>query len=314
MWRFKTASGGETTNLKMDLQLLKSKEKKFKEELDSLLQNMQSSKRTFSQRILTCLINSDRDKYTSYQSGREVVNWMAINTDAKKIKKICHGAVPGPNDNLQELIEKHDSQEKLSSLASSTRGRSSVVKELWAKKGVIFSGTGPICPPLRCSIPVPQTPEEENYQINLALRESQLNTVLCSQGNQLSFSHADHARSISRAPDIEFSRNYTAVNVPCQEQGSSTYSSTITASEGNLLSLSSHSHSDQFFFSHASPISRAPDFTFSQDFTTVNVPCKDPNVDQSSTYASTKNVSQENPLSLLASAANLVTDNSTTEY
>ena len=44
--------------------------------------------------------------------------------------------------------------------------RSNVVKELWAKKGVTFLRTGPICPP--------QTPEED-YQINnnLALRESQ---------------------------------------------------------------------------------------------------------------------------------------------
>lgn len=121
-----------------------------------MLENMQSSKRTFSQRILTCLFNSNKEKYICYLSGLEVMNWMAINIDTKKIEKICQGAVPGLNDDLQGLIQKHDSQEKLTSFTSSTRIRSNVVQELWAKKGVTFPGTGHICPPLRCSIPVPQ--------------------------------------------------------------------------------------------------------------------------------------------------------------
>ena len=95
---------------------------------------------------------------------------MAINTYDKKPDRedLPCGAVPDPNDDLQGLFQKHDSQEKLSSSASSTRSRSSVVKELWAKKGMTFLGTGPICP-----LP---TPDEEDYQINLALRESQRTT------------------------------------------------------------------------------------------------------------------------------------------
>ena len=47
------------------------------------------------------------------------MNWMAINTDTQKIENICHGAVPGPKVDLQGLIQKHDSQEKLKSFASS---------------------------------------------------------------------------------------------------------------------------------------------------------------------------------------------------
>ena len=121
---------------------------------------MQSSKRTYSQRILRCLINSDKEKYISYLSGREVMNRMAINTDAKKIEKICYGAVPRANNDLQEPIRKHNSQEKFSSLTLGSSSRSNMVKELWAKNGVTFPGTGPICPPSRYSIPVPQTPEE----------------------------------------------------------------------------------------------------------------------------------------------------------
>lgn len=94
-----------------------------------MLGNMQSSKRTFSQLILTRLINSNKKKYICYLSGREVMNWMAINTDTKKIEKICQAAVPGLNDDLQGLIQKHDSQEKLTSFTSSTSSRSNVVQE-----------------------------------------------------------------------------------------------------------------------------------------------------------------------------------------
>ena len=98
----------EIKKLNKDLQLLKIKLKRCKKELDSLRENVQSSKRTFSQRIHSQLINSDRDKYTSYLIGREVMNWMEINTDAKKVEKMCHGVVPGPSDDLQELIQRHD--------------------------------------------------------------------------------------------------------------------------------------------------------------------------------------------------------------
>ena len=228
------------------------KTKKFKEEIDNSLENVQSSKRTFSQCVLTRLINSNKEKYISYLSGREVMNWMAINTDAKKIKMICHGAVPGPNDNLQGLIQKHDSQEKVSSFVSSTISRSNVVKELWAKKGVTFPGTGPMCPPLRCLIPVPQTPEEEDYQINLALCESQQTTRI--QNDQLSFVNTS---SISGAPDFRFSHDYNAVNSPCHRR-IGTHTSTNTASEENALSLLPYGQSDQLdrlSFSHARSIS-----------------------------------------------------------
>ena len=60
-----------------------------------------------------------------------------------------------------------------------------------------FPGTGPICPPQRYSIPVPQTPEEEDDQINLALSESQQTTRI--QSDQLSVAHT---KSISGAPDF----------------------------------------------------------------------------------------------------------------
>ena len=218
-------------NLNTDLQLLKIKLKRCKEELDSLRENMHSSKRTFSQCILSQLINSDREKYISYLNGREVMNWMAINTDAKKIEKICHGVVPGPSDDLQELIQRRDSQDRAK--LSSSSSRSNVVKELWAKKGVTFPGTGPISSPLRHSIPVPETPEEELYQINLAAHESERNTLPCVQSDQLPVSHASLT---PREPDFRLPQYYAAVTVP-RQVSSSTHTSTSDKSEGNALSL-----------------------------------------------------------------------------
>ena len=127
---------------------------------------MQSSKRAFSQRILACLQREEVYFLSEWPRGNELDGNQHIRQ--KDREDLPCGAVPDPNDDLQRLFQKHDSQEKLSSSASSTRSRSSVVKELWAKKGMTFLGTGPICP-----LP---TPDEEDYQINLALRESQRTT------------------------------------------------------------------------------------------------------------------------------------------
>ena len=91
-------------DLKTDLQLLKSKHKRLKEERDSLLENMQSSKRTYSQRILTCLINSGKEKYISYLNGREVMNRMAINTP-KKSRRFAMGLFPGQTTTSKNQFE-----------------------------------------------------------------------------------------------------------------------------------------------------------------------------------------------------------------
>ena len=101
------------------------------------------------------------------------------------------------------------------------------------KKAVTFPGTGPISLPLRYSIPVPQTPEEELYHINLAMRESKRNTLTCIQSDQLSFSHA---RLTTRYPDFSLPQYYMAATVPCQVP-SGTHTSTNDTSEGNALSL-----------------------------------------------------------------------------
>ena len=75
--------------------------------------------------------------------------------------------------------------------------------------------------------------EEENYQINLALRESQQTTRI--QSDQLSVVHG--TRSISGAPDFRFSQDYTVVNAPSHGRSSTCTTTINTASEENTLSL-----------------------------------------------------------------------------
>ena len=94
---------------------------------------MQSSKRAFSLRILACLQRGEVYFFSEWPRGNELDRNQHIRQ--KDRKDLPCGAVPDPNDDLQGLIQKHDSQEKLSSSASSTSSRCSEVKELWAKKG-----------------------------------------------------------------------------------------------------------------------------------------------------------------------------------
>ena len=108
-----------------------------------MLENMQPSKGTFSQRILACLQRGEIYFLSEWPRGNELDGNQHIRQ--KDQEDLPYGAVPDPNDDLQGLFQKHDSQEKLSSSASSTRSRSSVVKELWAKKGMTFLGTGTAC-------------------------------------------------------------------------------------------------------------------------------------------------------------------------
>jgi len=42
-----------------------------------------------------------------------VFDWLQLNTDAKKVEKICEGKVPGPNRDLQDFIAQHDTSENL---------------------------------------------------------------------------------------------------------------------------------------------------------------------------------------------------------
>ena len=71
---------------KSELQALRNTRTKLKDDLDCLQENINSSKRTFSQLIHSDLINSKKKKYVSIVNDREIINWILLNSDAKKLK------------------------------------------------------------------------------------------------------------------------------------------------------------------------------------------------------------------------------------
>lgn len=118
-----------------------------------------------SQRILSRLINKRQAEVyflTEWPRG----NKLDGNQHRRnKIEMICYGAVLRPNNDLQDLIWKHNPQEKFLSLTPGSSSRSNVVKELWTKKGVTFLGSGPICQPSKYSIPLPTQDQYSEHQI-----------------------------------------------------------------------------------------------------------------------------------------------------
>ncbi len=167
MWSLEKASRGEKRNqrltLQSELKLLHTTLKRQNDELSNLQATVKSSKRTFSQLIHSDLINSNKHKYISQSvNGREVINWLQLNTDSK----MCGGKVPGPNQTLQDIIAQHDTQEQQIDINLKADKTNKQVKQLWAKKGVVFPGGGPIdCHEgeervSAISIPIPSTTEE----------------------------------------------------------------------------------------------------------------------------------------------------------
>ena len=167
--------------------------KRQNDELSNLQATVKSSNRTFSQLIHSNLINSNKHKYISQiVNGHEVINWMLLNTDSKKIEKMCGGKVPGPDQNLQEIIAQHDSREEQTDINLKANKTNKQVKQLWAKKGVVFPGSGPMSqgePDTKSSpatsIPIQLTIEEEACQTNLAIRESKREAASTSTSSSL---------------------------------------------------------------------------------------------------------------------------------
>ena len=227
---------------KSELQALRNTRKKLQDELDSLQENIKSSKRTFSQLIHSDLINSNKKKYISIVNDREIINWMLLNSDAKKIEKVCGGKVPDAHTNFQDLIKEHDRLEFENTSKFKPTKTNKLVKQLWEKKGVVFPGSGPMYEPKECEqrfseIPVPNSTEEEEYQINVALRESERSNTVCAWQNR----PFDVPTSTCTAP---WSRNSHLQSTSVHPFDVPSSTSTCTAPwsrNSNLQSMSVHS-------------------------------------------------------------------------
>ncbi len=84
------------------------------------------------------------------RNGEKVPNWLIINSDIRRLERICCGKVPDETDDLQALILEYDEnflvlhtaeQPKQANEAPKTKAVNPVVA-LWEQKGVSFPGKG----------------------------------------------------------------------------------------------------------------------------------------------------------------------------
>lgn len=130
--------------------LKRSKARLAQIELDIKAKNetYKAVQNTFAAKIQTDLINSDPKRYLhSTQDGYPVPNWLLVNSDIRKLERVCHGKIPPKseiqtklknyNDSFDILSESHDNE-------THDRGHRNPVKDLWQRKGVRFPGKEPL--------------------------------------------------------------------------------------------------------------------------------------------------------------------------
>ena len=66
---------------------------------------------------------------------------MLLNSDAKKIEKVCGGKVPDAHANYQDLIKEHDGLKFENTLNFKPTKTNKLLKQLWEKKAVVFPGS-----------------------------------------------------------------------------------------------------------------------------------------------------------------------------
>lgn len=94
--------------LQSELKALKGKSQKLEDDIISKKQSYTSALNTFAAKVQANLINSNPDKYLRKTvAGDYVPNWLVVNTDIRKLEKICKGKIPDISE-IQNLITKYD--------------------------------------------------------------------------------------------------------------------------------------------------------------------------------------------------------------
>ena len=69
-----------------------------------MLSGVQNS---FVAKVQTDLINSDPKKYLrKVQTGQFVPNWLVVNSDIRKLERVCHGKLPS-NAEIPTLLQSY---------------------------------------------------------------------------------------------------------------------------------------------------------------------------------------------------------------
>lgn len=101
---------------------------------------MASSLNTYAVKIQADLINSNQTKYfRETTTGDIVFQWLIVNTDIRKLERICHGKVP-PKSQIQELLMEYDENFSVTQEHTKTDCPINSVKQLWERKGICFPG------------------------------------------------------------------------------------------------------------------------------------------------------------------------------
>ena len=121
---------------KMQSELKAAKTKLKQLELDIMLTkgSYSASLNTFAAKVQANLINSDPQKYLrTTTTGERVPQWLLVNTDIRKLERICNGKVPDTSE-IQKLIHEYDE-------SFAVTGRQKAVEEenLHLEKGITES-------------------------------------------------------------------------------------------------------------------------------------------------------------------------------
>ena len=125
-----------------DLKCAKSKLKKLEEDIANKKESLASSLHTYAAKVQADLINSNQTKYLrETTTGDKVPNWLIVNTDIRKLERICQGKVP-PKSQMPQLLKEYDENFSVTREKTKTDYSINPVKQLWEQKGVCFPGRG----------------------------------------------------------------------------------------------------------------------------------------------------------------------------
>ena len=157
-----------------------------------MLSGVQNS---FVAKVQTDLINSYPKKYLhKAQTGQFVPNWLVVNSDIRKLERVCHRKLPSKAEIpavLHSYNDRFDILRKLDTDSEDNAEWVNPVKLLWEKKGVCFPGRGSLPNNVDCaihsqknayesvastSLPIhftePKSKREEDYLFQIGLSQS----------------------------------------------------------------------------------------------------------------------------------------------
>jgi hypothetical protein len=173
--------------IQYELKVLNGKLKQLENDLTSKKESYASALNTFAAKVQANLINSNPDEYLRKTiAGDNVPNWLVVNTDIRKLERVCKGKVPDIGE-IQNLLTKYEAgfdvfNETVSEQSTQREHVNPVVK-LWEQKGIKFPGKGvlpnstystisQVIPSTASGQYFPATLEEENYHIKIGIEKS----------------------------------------------------------------------------------------------------------------------------------------------